>query len=205
MTDRHGHDEGGFSPLKAALYAFRHTNGRPNELLVPLADLRPGMVGVDLGSGPGQAVVAAARAQPLAEVIGVEPAANLRRFARARARLGRVAGRVEFRAGSAESLPLPDHSADVVWAGNTLHHWADVDRGLLEVVRVLKPGGRFLAADEDPHHPDFPKDDPHPDWPSVDYERVRSVLQASGATVTIGQAMAVDTPVVLVDARTAPR
>lgn len=47
--------------------------------------------------------------------------------------------------GSAESLPVPDGSATVVWALATVHHWRDVDAALPEIVRVLAPGGRLLA------------------------------------------------------------
>ena len=47
--------------------------------------------------------------------------------------------------GTAENLPVPEHSATVVWSVATVHHWADVTAGLAEVRRVLSPGGRFLV------------------------------------------------------------
>jgi ubiquinone/menaquinone biosynthesis C-methylase UbiE len=48
------------------------------------------------------------------------------------------------RAG-AEALPLPDSSVSVVWSIASVHHWADLDAGLHEARRVLKPGGRLVA------------------------------------------------------------
>jgi SAM-dependent methyltransferase len=45
-------------------------------------------------------------------------------------------------AGSAESVPLPDGSADVIVTGQA-YHWFDRDRAHAEAARVLRPGGRF--------------------------------------------------------------
>jgi RHS repeat-associated protein len=53
--------------------------------------------------------------------------------------------RITWVQGSAENLPVPEHSATVVWSVATVHHWADVTAGLAEVRRVLSPGGRFLV------------------------------------------------------------
>ena len=50
-------------------------------------------------------------------------------------------------AGSAESLPLPDASATVVWSMSAVHHWDDRARGVGEARRVLAPGGRLLLAE----------------------------------------------------------
>ncbi len=46
---------------------------------------------------------------------------------------------------TAEALGLPDGSATVAWSISTVHHWSDVDAGLVGVHRVLEPGGRFVA------------------------------------------------------------
>lgn len=46
---------------------------------------------------------------------------------------------------SALSLPIPDHSVDVVHSWDFLHHVQDVPRTVQEIVRVLKPGGRYVA------------------------------------------------------------
>jgi ubiquinone/menaquinone biosynthesis C-methylase UbiE len=52
---------------------------------------------------------------------------------------------VRYAAGSAEALPLPDSSVSVAWSIASVHHWADLDAGLQEACRVLKPGGRLVA------------------------------------------------------------
>ncbi|GAA1613359.1 hypothetical protein GCM10009789_79500 [Kribbella sancticallisti] len=47
-------------------------------------------------------------------------------------------------AGSAEAIPLPDDSVDLVLLFLTLHHWSDQPQGMREVARVLRPGGVVL-------------------------------------------------------------
>jgi ubiquinone/menaquinone biosynthesis C-methylase UbiE len=55
---------------------------------------------------------------------------------------------VEGRVADAETLPYDDCSFDLVVGHAVLHHVPDVERALREVVRVLRPGGRFVVAGE---------------------------------------------------------
>jgi ubiquinone/menaquinone biosynthesis C-methylase UbiE len=95
---------------------------------------------VDIGCGPGNSVRAAARRG--ASVTGVDPAPVMLGVARL---VTRDRPSIRWLRGSAENVPLPEHSATVVWSVATVHHWADVAAGLAEVRRVLAPGGRFFA------------------------------------------------------------
>lgn len=99
---------------------------------------------VDLGCGTGFWLD---RYLPRAErVIGVEPDPDLRALAAAR-----VEGneRLRLLAGSAEHLPLPDGSVDVVHARFAYFFGPGAERGLAEVGRVLAPGGALVAIDND--------------------------------------------------------
>jgi ubiquinone/menaquinone biosynthesis C-methylase UbiE len=99
---------------------------------------------VDVGCGPGRFLREAAERG--AEVVGVEPSAQMRRVAGWRTPAA-LRERVRVLEGTAERLPLEDGSATVVWAVASFHHWADPEAGLAETLRVLAPGGRLLIAE----------------------------------------------------------
>lgn len=129
----------GFSGLRAAV-SFLFGRDQAAHLAIDLAGIHPGDRLVDVGCGPGIAVREARAAG--AEVIGVDPAEVMLRVARARWRSDPGVG---WRVGTAESLPVDDRWASVVWSLSTVHHWADIDGGLDEATRVLTPGGRLVV------------------------------------------------------------
>ena len=142
LPNHHAHHKG-FSGVSGLLAALMFTIGRGEdaELAVRLTGTGAGDDVVDLGCGPGVAARAAARAGA-ASVRAVDPSAMMLRVGRLIPGRG---ARVRYRDGSAEAIPLADDSASVVWSIATVHHWKDVDQGLAEVRRILRPGGRFLA------------------------------------------------------------
>jgi SAM-dependent methyltransferase len=132
-----------FAGATGALAALSMAVGRSADagLAIRLVGLHPGDHVVDVGCGPGAAARRAARAG--ARVTAVEPAPVMLSVAR---RLTR-GGAVTYLEGTAEALPLGDAGADALWAIATVHHWPDVEAGVSEAHRVLRPGGRFLAAE----------------------------------------------------------
>lgn len=141
VPNHHAHHPG-FSGPSGLVAALSMTLGRDGDarLAAELVDLKPGDDVIDIGCGPGAAVRYAAKRG--AKAIGIDPAPIMLRVARL------VPGNTQgahFRKGRAEALPLPDASASVVWTLASVHHWPDVDGGLAEVRRVLRPGGRFVA------------------------------------------------------------
>jgi SAM-dependent methyltransferase len=106
-----------------------------------LASLRGGSV-LDVGCGPGNALVALARRAGRA--VGVD--VSERTLSLARERLRAAACAAEVQQGDALALPFPDASFDHVVAAGSLHHTGDAARGFRELVRVLKPGGSGFVA-----------------------------------------------------------
>ena len=140
----HHADHPGFSGVTGLLFALIFLAiGRPKaRLAVEVAGVSDGDRVVDIGCGPGSAVRQAARRG--ARVTGVDPSSAMLRVARA---FTRHATGIEWAEGTAENVPVPDGSATVVWSLATVHHWHDLDAGLDEVRRVLRPAGRFLAVE----------------------------------------------------------
>lgn len=89
---------------------------------------------LDLGAGTGK-LTRQLRDRGL-DVIAVEPSEGMRE------QLARAVPGVPVHAGSAEKIPLPDHSVDAVLVAQAWH-WVDRSRAVPEVARVLVPGGRL--------------------------------------------------------------
>ena len=62
---------------------------------------------------------------------------------------------VEGRVADAETMPYADATFDLVVGHAVLHHIPDVELALREVLRVLKPGGRFVFAGEPTRYGDW--------------------------------------------------
>jgi ubiquinone/menaquinone biosynthesis C-methylase UbiE len=102
---------------------------------------------VDIGCGAGMDLMLAAKSVgPRGRAIGVDMTEAMADKARASARAAGL-DNIEVRLGDAMSLPLDDASVDVVISNGVLNLTTDKSVAYGEVLRVLKPGGRFLYAD----------------------------------------------------------
>ena len=98
-------------------------------------------IGIDVGGGPGQLVVELGRRTPRMEWINADYNPHFRDPFRALAHSTGLARRVRFASADVHALPFPAQSADVIVSRGSFPFWRDLQRGLGEIYRVLKPGG----------------------------------------------------------------
>src|SRR4030088_3089750 len=132
----HGHHE---SVLRSHLW---RTAANSAAYLLPW--LKPGMDLLDIGCGPGNLTADLATRVSPGRTIGLDSAEDVLEIARRGAPEG-----VDFVAGDAYHLDYADDSFDVIHAHQFLQHLADPVAALVEMRRVVKPGGLVAARDAD--------------------------------------------------------
>ncbi len=126
---------------QAQIAAF--TRGATDAILEG-AHLRPGMSVLDLASGVGDpALSLAAEVSPTGHVTATDLGPGMMLLAEEMAREKNLTN-IEFREASAEALPFPDESFDVLTCRFGIMFFPDLPRALRECLRVLRPGGRAV-------------------------------------------------------------
>ena len=146
---------------------------------------------LDLGTGTGALAIDAARRWPAASIIGIDIARGMLSVARQNAAtaIASASERPRWLRGDAERLPVADESVDLVVSSFVLQLVPDRQQALAEIVRVLRPGGRFafvtwlvgrdhftpdVEFDEAVYDLDIDEDHPEEDPRSGDFRSITS-------------------------------
>jgi len=117
-------------------------------MTLEMADVKPGESVLDVGCGTGSLALAAKVAVgPEGSVRGIDASPEM--IEQARRKAMKAGAEADFRVALIEELPFGEGEFDLVLSSFMLHHLPDgvKRKGLAEVRRVLKRGGRFLAVD----------------------------------------------------------
>ena len=139
---------------------YFQSRGIAREAAFFLPHVKPGMSLLDCGCGPGSITLGLAEALAPGEVVGIDSDASRIEIAEQSASERGVAN-VRFQTADVQELPFADASFDAVFAHAVLQHVREPVRALVEMHRVLKPGGVVGLRDDDrgsvviaPHAPD---------------------------------------------------
>lgn len=138
-----GHPRGLMGRL--ALTAMAWKNGAYNSAARQALALAPGERVLEIGCGPGVSLRRVARiVGRTGRVAGVDVSRAAVRMARHKLHWMIARNRAEVAQASAESLPFPADAFDKVYAVNSFQFWPEPQRALVEIARVLAPGGRLV-------------------------------------------------------------
>jgi ubiquinone/menaquinone biosynthesis C-methylase UbiE len=193
VVGQFGHPRGAAGKVAGWVMAHRPSNRRRNSWVAGLLEVRPTDRILEIGFGPGLAIVELSRhVGPGGQVYGIDHSEVMLRRVTRRNAAAIQAGRVTLMLGSVGQLPPAlDGPFDAILAVNSLGFWA-APAGRLEDLRSrLTPGGRIAIASQ-PRCPAATRN------PSLAADEITDLLRSAGFTRTRTEILDLDPPVVCV-------
>mgnify|MGYP000031666563 CR=1 FL=1 len=120
-----------------------------NDAVFQKLPLQPDSQVAEIGFGGGDLLFRISDALVTGTVTGIDPSPAV--VARAKARASRVTGKLQIslRVGTVDHLPLSDNELDLAVSVNTIYFWRSLPQCLIELSRVIKPGGHLVLGFSD--------------------------------------------------------
>ena len=99
---------------------------------------------MEVATGTGDLAIALPRQMPLVEVVGVDLSEQMLEVARAKVAQEGFDGRISLQCGDAEHLAIEDGVMDVVTVAFGVRNFGDLEKGLAEMARTIKSGGKVV-------------------------------------------------------------
>ena len=148
---------------------------RIRDFAIGVAAVRNGYLAADIGAGTG--FMTEGLVQAGARVIAVDPSGSM--LSELKRKFGDGAA-VRLRLMEGDRLPIADNRVDGVFANMMLHHAEAPSEAILEMKRILKPGGRLVITDLDKHDFQFLREEHHDRWMGFYRSDVRYWLMSAG-------------------------
>lgn len=145
------------------------------EKALAIAGVQSGRLAADIGAGTG--FITEGLIQKGLKVIAVDQSIEM--LQEMRRKFAHLEG-IDYRAGEAEDLPIPDETVDYVFANMYLHHVESPQKAIKEMVRILVPGGRIVITDLDEHNFGFLKIEHHDQWMGFKRVDIKGWLTEAG-------------------------
>jgi len=154
---------------------------KTREKALAIARLQKGKIAADIGAGTG--FITEGLIHRGLQVIAVDQSEEM--LETMRKKFSSVKN-IDYRLGEAENLPVSDNSVDYVFANMYLHHVESPSQAIIEMVRILKPGGILVITDLDEHHYEYLRVEQHDRWMGFKRKDVRQWLtEASLQKITV--------------------
>lgn len=100
---------------------------------------------LDIATGTADLAIMAAKTIKPEKIIGLDISANMLNFGREKIKKVKLDHIIQLEQGDSENLPYEEASFDAVMAAFGVRNFENLEKGLSEMVRVLKPGGTFVV------------------------------------------------------------